>query len=365
MRSKNASMNSNPKSSPSLEASQPFSKAAFLALFVGWFLAAFPAIGQTSGDKLRLCVSTPDLESLAKEIGGPRVTVFCFSQGPQDPHEIEVRPSFVRELNTAHLYAQVGLGIENAWLKNLLSPVKNEAVKPGGKGNLNVGQFVRPLEGEAGQPIPNSYHEEGNPHYLLDPIEGLKAARALRDHLTQLRPEWKAEFNQRFDQFRLKLTVALAGEECAGDDIEKLALLFEQARTAADLKKLHAEHKVGGWLGAMSPHRGKPIVGDHDLWPYFARRCGLEVLGYLEPSPGVPPTTKHLRELVERMKQRNVRVILAAPYFEQRHALFVAKNTGAKVLPMCHQTGAHAGTDNYLIMVKHNFTQLITALNAK
>jgi ABC-type Zn uptake system ZnuABC Zn-binding protein ZnuA len=330
--------------------------------FLGW-IAPLPVAGQAAaGATLRLCVSTPDIESLAKEVGGPRVTVFCFSTGPQDPHEIEIRPSFARELDAAHLFVQAGLGLENAWLKNLLRPVKNDAVKPGGPGNLNAGRLVRPLEGEAGQPVPNSYHEEGNPHYLLDPIEGLKAARALRDRLAQLRPEWKGEFDARYESFRRKLTVLLAGEECADDDAEKLALDFERATTPEALRALLAEHKLGGWLGALAAHRGQPVVGDHDLWPYFARRTGLEVVGYLEPSPGVPPTTRHLRDLVGRMKQRNVRVLLTAPYFEQRHAQFVAKNTGVKILPMCHQTGGRDGTDHYLLMLRHNFEQVINAL---
>jgi ABC-type Zn uptake system ZnuABC Zn-binding protein ZnuA len=294
--------------------------------FLGW-IAPLPVAGQAAaGATLRLCVSTPDIESLAKEVGGPRVTVFCFSTGPQDPHEIEIRPSFARELDAAHLFVQAGLGLENAWLKNLLRPVKNDAVKPGGPGNLNAGRLVRPLEGEAGQPVPNSYHEEGNPHYLLDPIEGLKAARALRDRLAQLRPEWKGEFDARYESFRRKLTVLLAGEECADDDAEKLALDFERATTPEALRALLAEHKLGGWLGALAAHRG------------------------------------HLRDLVGRMKQRNVRVLLTAPYFEQRHAQFVAKNTGVKILPMCHQTGGRDGTDHYLLMLRHNFEQVINAL---
>lgn len=353
-------MSSNPNSLRATKLRHLLSTVALLVLLL---IVTLPVFGQTTGGApLRLCVSTPDLESLAMEVGGPRATVFCFSTGPQDPHEIEIRPSFARELDAAQLFTQVGLGLENAWLKNLLRPVKNDAVKPGGPGNLNIGRLVRPLEGEAGQPIANSYHEEGNPHYLLDPIEGLKAARALRDRLAQLRPEWKGEFVARFEAFRRKLTVLLAGEECAEDDVEKLALDLERATTPEALRALLAEHKLGGWLGALAPHRGKPIVGDHDLWPYFARRTGLEVVGYLEPSPGVPPTTRHLRDLVGRMKQRNVRVLLTAPYFEQRHAQFVAKNTGVQIVPMCHQTGGRAGTDNYLLMLRHNFEQVINAL---
>jgi ABC-type Zn uptake system ZnuABC Zn-binding protein ZnuA len=112
----------------------------------------------------------------------------------------------------------------------------------------------------------------------------------------------------------------------------------------------------------LSPHRGAKVVGDHDLWPYFARRYGLEIVGYLEPSPGVPPTTKHLGELIAKMKDAGVRVVLTAPYFDQRHGRFVSERTGAKIVPMAHQSGGRPGTDDYLEMVKFNATQLANAL---
>lgn len=323
--------------------------------------AALPA-----AEPLRVCSSTPDLDRLVRAIGGPRVQTFCFSKGTEDPHEIELKPSFAKELNRADLYLQVGQGIENAWLEKLMRAVTNPAVKPGQKGNLNLGRNVRPLEGEAGKNVPNSFHEEGNPHYFLDPVEGLRAAREIRDKLTELRPEWKAEFAASHDQFRQRLAVALVGEECAKqDDVEKLALEFEKLKDAAAVREFLAHHQVSGWLGAFAAHRGQFIVGDHDLWYFFARRFGLEVLGYLEPSPGVPPTTKHVQELVGKMKAKQVRVILSAPYFERRYVEFAAQQSGARPLPMAHQTGARAGTDDYFTMLKHNAEQLLGALKAK
>ena len=105
-------------------------------------------------------------------------------------------------------------------------------------------------------------------------------------------------------------------------------------------------------------------MGDHDLWPYFSRRIGLAVLGYFEPEPGVPPTTKHLSALIGQMKTESVSIIFSAPYFDGRHARFVSENTGAKVLPMCHQTKARPNTDSYFEMVRHNMETVIAALEA-
>jgi ABC-type Zn uptake system ZnuABC Zn-binding protein ZnuA len=329
-------------------------------------LLALAPLSIAAAEPLRVCASTTDLDSLARIIGGARVQTYCFSKGMEDPHEIELKPSFAKELNRADLYLQVGQGIENAWLEKLMRSVSGDVVKPGQKGNLNLGRNVRPLEGEAGKNAPNSFHEDGNPHYLLDPIEGLRAAREIRDKLSELRPEWKAEFAANHDKFHQRLAVALVGEECAKkDNVEKLALEFEKLKDAAAVKEFLTHHQVGGWLGAFGAHRGRFIVGDHDLWYFFARRFGLEVLGYLEPSPGVPPTTKHLQELVAKMKAKQVRVILCAPYFEQRSVEFAAKQSGARPMPMAHQTGARPRTDDYFALLKHNAEQLLAALNAK
>lgn len=316
-----------------------------------------------SADTLRVVVTSPDLASLAREVGGDRVQVFCLSQGPEDPHTIEVRPGFVRELNAADLFIQIGLGIENAWLKDLLASVKNAELKPGGKQNLNLGRGVRLLEGIEGAGIAGSFHEEGNPHYLLDPVEGLKAAKAIRDRFAAMRPAWTNDFARRHAVFHTKLVTALAGPECAKDaDFESVMLQFERAKSKAELDALLKQHQLGGWLAELLPYRGRTIVGDHDLWPYFARRYGLEILGYLEPSPGVPPTTKHLQALIGQMKERKVSVILSAPYFDARHSRFVSERSGAKVLAMAHQTGGRTGTDDYIAMLRHNVEELLKGL---
>lgn len=314
-------------------------------------------------DLLRVVVTSTDLASLAREIGGERAIVFSLSQGLEDPHTINVKPGFVIGLEAADLFIQVGLGIENAWLKDLLAGVKNPKVKPGGAANLNLGRGVRQLDGAEGTGTVGSFHEEGNPHYLLDPIEGLKAAKTISQRFGELRPEWKAEFERRHAAFEKKLRIALAGEECARDaDFEAVVLQFERAKSRAELDKLLKEHQLGGWLAALLPYRGRVIVGDHDLWPYFARRYGLEVLGYLEPSPGVPPTTKHLQALISQMKERKVGVILSAPYFDARHARFVSEKAGAKVIPMAHQAGGRPGPDDYHSMLRHNVEQLLLGL---
>jgi ABC-type Zn uptake system ZnuABC Zn-binding protein ZnuA len=111
----------------------------------------------------------------------------------------------------------------------------------------------------------------------------------------------------------------------------------------------------------MSPYFGGKVVADHNMWPYFGRRFGISVAGFLEPKPGLSPTTKHLQGIIEMMRAQGIKVIVASPYFDPRHAQFVSKNTGAKIANLAHQVGARTGTDDYLSMIDYNVREVAKA----
>ena len=325
-----------------------------------------PLQGQAEDpDVMRVCATTPDLADLARKLGGDRVEVFCFSKGPEDPHVIEIRPSLVRQLKEADLFLQVGLGIESAWLGALMNRVKNPDLRPGQPGSLILAAGVRGLGGDEGQSAPGTFHEEGNPHYLLDPVEGLKAAKTICDRFVELRPRSKARFEELHEEFCREWAVVYFGEDAAAKiDLDELTEFPSTERLEAAVREITDRRgdSLGGVAGALRPYAGVTIVGDHDLWPYFARRFQLEILDYLEPSPGVPPTTKHLGDVIRRMKKENVRVILTAPYFPPRHAQFVASRTDAAVVSMAHQTEGRDGAGSYLDLIRFNARQLAEAL---
>lgn len=340
------------------------SRALVVLFLIGLFIAPSRA-NPLRVAPLRVAVSTPDVASLTTEIGGGEVQVFCFSKGPEDPHVIELLPSHVGQMRQAELFIQVGLGIEDAWLPGLVARAANDRIRPGSTGHLDLSAGVRRLEAEApGGAAPDSLHEEGNPHYLLDPVEGLKAARVICDRLVALRPAARAGFEARHRGF-----VRQWAETCLGARIASRADLgvLEEYADAASLERhlgdlLKDAGSADGALGRLATHRGAVIVGDHDLWPYFARRSGLEILGYLEPSPGVPPSTRHLGQLIRRMQEARVRAVLSAPYFDPRHGRLVSDRTGAQVVPMAHQTGSRPGATNYLSMIGYNADQAARAL---
>jgi ABC-type Zn uptake system ZnuABC Zn-binding protein ZnuA len=328
-------------------------------------ISVLPSIAYAqSRNPLQVCATVPDLGTLAQEIGGDQVKVAVFAKSQEDPHFVEAKPSFIKALSQADLFLQIGMELEIGYAPVLLQNARNSRVLVGAAGYVDCSKVITPMEIPTG-PVDRSMgdvHPLGNPHYMTDPLNGLRVARLIRDRLTELRPEKKSFFEERYSTFYRKIGDALTGDKLAGKyDFEKLALLYEEGKIEPFLKEQKVEGSLGGWFRMMLPYRGSKVVADHNLWPYFARRFGILVVGFLEPKPGISPTTKHLQELIEMMKAEGVKVILASPYFDIRHAQFVSKKTGGKIVPMAHQVGSRPGTDNYLKMIDYNVRQLVTA----
>jgi zinc/manganese transport system substrate-binding protein len=331
-------------------------------------LLAGNVLAQGDAQPLRVAVTVPDLGSLVREVGGDQVAVTVFAKGTEDPHFVEAKPSFIKTLSEADLYVEGGMELEMGWASTLLQGARNAKVLPGARGFLDASTVITPLEVPSG-PVDRSMgdvHPAGNPHYLVDPINGLRVARLIRDKLIDLRPERQKYFEERYSSFHQRLGAALVGDALAKKyDVEKLAVLFEVGKLSDFLKSQGEESLLGGWFALMLPYRGAKVVADHNTWPYFARRFGISVIGFLEPKPGLPPTTRHLNELIESMRAQGVRVILANPYFDPRFAQFVAERTGAQVVSMAFMVGARPGTNDYLSMVDYDVRQLAGALRGR
>lgn len=344
-----------------------FIKQAATALVLGLMVtltAAFQVLGQVA-TPLKVCSTVPELGSLVKEIGGSQVTVTVFAKGTENPHFVEAKPSFIKDLSQSDLFVQLGLEMEAGWAPVLLQNATNGRVLPGARGFLDASAAITPLEIPSGT-VDRSLgdvHPYGNPHYLADPLNGLKVAALIRDKLVELRPGQKAQFQERYQIFRQKLGAALVGEKLAKKyDFEKLAILYEHGKLLDFLKQQGDQALLGGWLGQLLPYYGVKAVADHNIWPYFGRRFGIDVVGFMEPKPGVPPTTRHLAELIKEMQDQKVKLILASPFFDPRHAQFLAGKTGARVVEMAHQVGARPGAGDYLSMNDYNVRQLVAAL---
>lgn len=324
------------------------------------------AAGLAGTERLRVCATTTDLAALARAVGGDDVEVTAFARGRDDPHFIEPRPTFIRDLARAEVLIEVGLELEIGWLPPLVQQAGNARLQPGQPGRIVAAEAIRPLGVPTG-PVDRSQgdvHAHGNPHFLLDPVRGWLVARLLRDRFAQVRPAAAAAFAQRTAAFEAALARELLGEAAVaalGGAEQALALADREAALA---KLQAAGVEPGGWTAALARAGTARVVADHDQWPYVAARYGIVVAGFLEPKPGVPPTSRHLAAVAETMRTQGVRVVLVSPFFDRKPAEIVAQAAGARVVTVAHQAGALADTDDYLAWQAHTVRVLAEALTA-
>jgi ABC-type Zn uptake system ZnuABC Zn-binding protein ZnuA len=277
-------------------------------------LLALPAEGRAQ-KKLGVVTTTQDLASIAQMIGGDRVRVEPLAKGYQDPHFVDAKPSYLLKLRKADVFIQVGRDLEVGWAPGLLNNARNSKIRPGGPGFVDASNGVKILEqgGRVGREM-GDVHPLGNPHYWLDPENGLAIAANIRNAFSRNDPAGRAAYEARYAEFQRQL----------------------QARRAGWQKRAKA---LG--LGGMK------VVTYHRSWPYAARALGFEVLDFVEPRPGVPPTPKHVRELIELMKSRGVRLLIVEPYFDPKLPAQVARSAGVPVAIVPPSVGAVPEAKDY------------------
>jgi zinc/manganese transport system substrate-binding protein len=313
---------------------------------------------------LNICVTVTDIGAITREIGGDKVKVTVFAKGHEDPHSIEARPSFVRALADADLFIQTGLELEVGWAPVLLKNARNDKVLPGAAGFLEVASAIAPLDVPMGvvDRSLGDVHPGGNPHFLNDPVSGFRAAKLIEGKLAQVSAENAAYFALRYTDFAKRLGERLFGVELTSKyDPSKLAQLVERGKLMDFLNSQKDDEKIGGWLGEVKSFKGRSVVADHTIWPYFSRTFSFDVVGYLEPKPGIPPTTRHLQELIAMMKKDAISVILTTPFFDPKHAHVVAEKSASYIAAMAHQVGSLTGTDDYISFIDHNVKALVGA----
>jgi len=346
---------------------QPLSRRSTLRLLLAFLsLLALAAAPTLAAEPLRVLTTSSDAGSIVEAVGGEAVTVEGLVRPRQDAHVLNPSGRMVEALNEADLLVLVGHGLERAWLPRMVAQADNRAITAGEPGHLDLSETMRPLEGAAHTGRVGSFHEGDNPHYLLDPMEGIRAGRSIASRLSALAPEHAETFERNYREFARQVMSVLVGAELAAavepERYEATALAIEDDRLDAFLSEQGVDLDLGGALARFAPHRGAPIVGDHDYWPYFVRCYGLSVLGSLEPEPGMPPTPRHLQMLVGEMRELNARLILTTGHFDPRHAQVVADQTDGVVVPMAAVPGSRPGTEAYLEFVEYNAMTLLDAL---
>ena len=295
------------------------SVALAMALFGG--ANAFAAI--------KVVTTTQDLESLTREVGGDKVTVESLAKGYQDPHFVEAKPSFILKLHAADLLVVVGRELEIGWLPPLINQARNPRIQPNADRYLDASSTARILEIPTGQitRAMGDVHPSGNPHYWLSPDNGRRIAQAIQKKLAEISPSDAAYFGQRYADF--------------------------------DRRLAEAEKR---WQAAMAPYKGVKVVTYHRSWPNFTDAFGLNVIGYVEPKPGIPPSPSHTLELIQEMKRQQVKVIMIEPYFDRKTPDSIARETGAQVIVLAPSVGGVKEVTDYFKLFDYNVGLAVSAI---
>jgi len=317
--------------------------------------------------QIRVVTTLPDYATIARAIGGERVTVTAIVRGDQDAHFIRPKPSFVDMVKRADVLVATGLDLE-LWLPTVVDKSGNTHVRSGRPGYVAAAQGIKLLE------VPDTIsrsegglHVYGNPHITCSPINMRTAARNIAIGLAKNDPTGKEVYEANLAEFLDEIDRRLFGSELLrllGS--ESLNSMAEKGTLIPFLEKQRFQDKplidsLGGWLGEMLPLRGLEIVTYHKNWVYFVTLFGLEEVGTVEPKPGIPPSPRHVTELVELMRARNIRVILAANYFDEQKIRTVAERVDASPVIVPLYVGGKEEADSYFDLVDYWTRHLIEA----
>lgn len=300
-------------------------RTSFLFASLAW------ALGMSSAAQAKVTVVTtlPSFADIAKNVGGDEVNAISLTRGNQDPHFVDAKPDLMLTLNKADLLIRAGLGLEDGWLPPLLTGSRNGKILNGTDGNLDVSSAMvlkevpkTPLDRAQGD-----VHPGGNPHFMVDPRNGIVLANAIAERLAKLDPGKAEDFRKR------------------------------AAAYSADLKK-HIEQ----WDKDLKPFAGTQVVTYHKSWIYFLDWTHFKEMGTVEPKPGIPPSPEHVVQLIHLMKQQKIKLILMEPFYPKGVAQDIAQQTGAKLLVLPVEVKGNSEAKTYIDVFDQIVKQIKAAL---
>ena len=299
---------------------------------VFFLLLSLPLLASPALAKVRVVSSLQDFASIAASVGGNRVETVSLAKGYQDPHFVDAKPSFVLQLSRADLLIAAGLELEIGYLPPLIDQSRNDKIHPGNVGYLDASIGCDILQRPTTQVTRamGDVHPYGNPHYWTDPDNGRVIARAIAAKLSQLDPSGRADYEKNLAAFEAKLT-----------------------------------EKEKEWTAKMAPYAGTKIVTFHDSWPNFAKHFKLDIVGHVEPKPGIPPTPSHTLEIINLIKAQKVPVILVEPYFDSKTPNYIGAQTGAAVVMFYPSVGGVPAIKDYFSLFDYDLDAFAKAMKGK
>jgi len=292
-----------------------------------FFLLVLTFFSSATWAKVNVITTTSDLAALVAEIGVDKVSVTSLTKGTRDPHYAQAKPSMIRKVFRADLLVVIGAEMEVGWLPALMRSSRNSKVSPGKAGYLDVSEFIE-LKGKTSARVTRDMgdvHAAGNPHYWLDPANGILMAKAITERLIKLDASNAPSYRENFNTFKEKL-----------------------------------EKKIIQWKSDLHGFSGQKIIAYHTSLLYLANAFNFDVRGYVEPKPGLSPSASHLNQLIETIKSENIRYLLMEPYYETRSAQLLKRKSGVNYIVIPQSVGAKPNIKTYFDL----FDGIVNALKA-
>ena len=279
----------------------------------------------TSFAKLNIFTCEPEWAALASEIGGDKIKTFSATHGKQDPHFIQARPSLIAKIRKADLLVCTGAELEVGWLPLLLRKASNSHIQPGQEGNFVATSFVKLLDKPTRiDRSQGDVHAGGNPHVQSDPRRMAEIAKKLSQRMQQL----------------------------DADNAD-----FYQANTETFLSKW--QQAIQRWQKQAEVLKGRKIIAHHKSWIYLSNWLGMEIIGYLEPKPGVPPTADHLSKLIKIAKNNQVDMIIYAAYQNPKSAKWLHKRTDIPAVELPFTIGGTKNASNLFGLIDDTINRMV------
>lgn len=289
------------------------------------------------GGELKVVCSFSDYASIAEQIAGSHATVQYIAHGEQDPHFVPPKPSYAMMLQNADLWITTGMDLE-VWSTTLLDKARNRRIMDGETGFVSVSDGVRILEKvEKADRTEGDVHLMGNPHINTGPLNWKVIATNITTGLIKVDPANASVYRANLERFNERVDRAMFGDELVdlfgGEMLARLLgnkTLFTFLENEYQGEKLTG--KLGGWLKEMEPVRGSKVIAYHKNWAYFTETFGLEIVDYIEPKPGIPPSAKHVQQIIRTIEEQQIKLMLVASYFEKNSARMIEEKTGIRAL---------------------------------
>jgi len=320
-------------------------------------------------EKVKVVSSLPNMGSIASAIAGDKVDLTVIASGTQDAHFVDPKPSYIVKLRKADLILVNGLDLEIGWIPPLTQGARTARLMPGGPGYIDCSTGIRVVE------VPLSLsrtegdvHPYGNPHYLTDPLNAEIVAGTITEALKRVDSASAQAYEEGRRAFVRQLHEALFGKElvnlAGGAKLsrEAMAGTLDSFLDTTNIGGAPLRSHLGGWLGKMQAVKGKPVMTYHKDYSYFADRFGIRVVDYVEPKPGIQPSAKHLEDLVVRLKQGDITLLLTRPYVEHRSTDYLSERAGVKVLTLPIEVGGAPEATDYFRLFDYVTDQIVKAL---